>query len=371
MGADTKEDVRMKRVLLVLGAASAAAAALVTAQQTTAFKVGTFERQGKTFVGVVLREAVVIDLAAAVTALKESRTAAPTDMKDLIARYDSGVRDLIVSVIGAVGSKRPDYVYDVKALRIRPPIMYPTNVLNMAVNYREHAVEMAHDFAVGSTAPATAGPGSAPQGTTSAPGIWERKPDDTRWNPYAFLKAPSAIIAEGETILLPKGRTQIDWECEMGVVIGRRASHVPVERAADYIFGYTLELDVSDRGGRGDTRHGSDWLIGKSHDTFAPTGPFITPKEFIADPQKLKITYTLNGKLMQDSNTSLMIHNVFETVAYGSNILTLQPGDMIATGTPPGVGSGRKPPIFFKPGDVSVCTYEGVGTLTNRVAAAS
>jgi 2-keto-4-pentenoate hydratase/2-oxohepta-3-ene-1,7-dioic acid hydratase in catechol pathway len=262
-------------------------------------------------------------------------------------------------------------VYDVKAIKILPPIMFPRNMLNMAVNYREHAVEMAHDFAVGAGAKAAGGPGMALEGTTSAPGIWERKPDDKRWNPYAFLKSPSAVIGEGEAVRLPKGRTQIDWECEMGVVIGRRASNVTVERAGDYIFGYTLELDVSDRGGRGDTRHGSDWLIAKSHDTFAPMGPFITPKEFVPDPQKLKITYTLNGQVMQDSNTALMIHNVYETVSYGSNILTLVPGDVIATGSPAGVGSARKPPIFLKTGDISVCTYEGVGTLTNPVAAAT
>jgi 2,4-diketo-3-deoxy-L-fuconate hydrolase len=150
-------------------------------------------------------------------------------------------------------------------------------------------------------------------------------------------------------------------------VIGREADHVPLARAADYIFGYTLENDVSDRGGRGDDRYGSDWLIGKSHDTFAPMGPFIVPKEFAGDPRKLNVKFTLNGQLMQDASTALMIHDVFEQVTYASNILTLRAGDVIATGSPAGVGSARKPPIFFKPGDVSVCTYEGIGTLTNPV----
>jgi 2-keto-4-pentenoate hydratase/2-oxohepta-3-ene-1,7-dioic acid hydratase in catechol pathway len=182
-----------------------------------------------------------------------------------------------------------------------------------------------------------------------------------------FMKSPSIVIANGESIRLPSGRDQIDWECELGVVIGRTADHVPIDRAGDYIFGYTLENDVSDRGGRGDTRHGSDWVIGKNHDTFAPMGPFIVPKEFVADPQNLQVSFTLNGKLMQDANTSLMIHTVVEQVSYGSHILTLRPGDVIATGSPAGVGSARKPPIFFKPGDVSVCTYEGIGTLTNPV----
>ena len=128
---------------------------------------------------------------------------------------------------------------------------------------------------------------------------------------------------------------------------------------------------MSDRGGRGDTRHGSDWLIAKSHDTFAPMGPFIVPKEFVPDPQKLKVTFKLNGQVMQDANTSLMIHTVFEQVSYASHILTLRPGDVIATGSPAGVGSARNPPIFLKAGDISECTYEGVGTLRNPVAEVS
>jgi 2-keto-4-pentenoate hydratase/2-oxohepta-3-ene-1,7-dioic acid hydratase in catechol pathway len=214
-------------------------------------------------------------------------------------------------------------------------------------------------------------PGTAPPGTKSMSGIWERKAGDQRWNPYAFLKAPSAIVGEGDAIRIPKGRTQIDWECELGVIISKTASQVPVAQAANYIFGYTNEMDVSDREPRGDNRYGSDWLIGKSHDTFAPMGPFITPKEFVAKPQDLPVKFTLNGKMMQDANTSLMIHDVFELVAYGSSIMTLRPGDVIATGTPSGVGSARQPPIYLKPGDRTVCTYEGVGTLTNRVEAAS
>jgi 2-keto-4-pentenoate hydratase/2-oxohepta-3-ene-1,7-dioic acid hydratase in catechol pathway len=186
-----------------------------------------------------------------------------------------------------------------------------------------------------------------------------------------FLKSPTAIIPSGEAIRLPPGRTQVDWECELGVVIKRDAYHVPVARADDYIFGYTIENDVSDRGGRGDDRYGSDWLIGKSHDTFAPMGPFIVPKEFAGDPRKLPVRFTLNGQLMQSGDTSLMIHDVFELVTYGSHIMTLRPGDVIATGSPAGVGSARKPPVFLKPGDSAVCTYEGVGTLSNPVVGPS
>jgi len=362
----------MKRLVLGALAACIAAGTFITAQEVTPFKVGTFERQGtRPFVGVVLRDTYVIDLAAAAAATKASNVQAPSDMKDLIARYDSGVRSLIVAVVKAAGDParagRPAYIHEVKAIKTLPPIMYPTTILNAAVNYYAHAAE---GQALAPAAPGAVKPGYADAKTVTAPGLWERQPGDERWNPYFFLKAQAAIIANGETIRIPPGRTRIDWECEMGIVIGRTANHVPIDRARDYVFGYTLEMDVSDRGGRGDSRHGSDWLIGKSHDTFAPMGPFIVPKEFIPDPMKLKITYTLDNQVMQDANTSEAIHNVNEMVSFGTNIITLRPGDVIAFGSPDGVGAARKPPIFLKAGQTSVCTYEGIGTLTNPIGAA-
>ena len=341
------------------------------AQSSMPFKLGTFEQGGKAFVGIVVKDSIVIDMAHANAALKSpaSKIQAPLDMKDLIARYDNGVRarigEILTNTKPLEGTGRPAYVHDLKSLKTLPPIMYPATMLNVAVNYRAHAAEMA-----GAPAPGGPAPGDALPGTTSAPGIWERKADDKRWNPYMFMKSPTIVIANGESIRLPVGRDQIDWECELGVVVARPADHISIDRAGDYIFGYTLENDVSDRGGRGDTRHGSDWVIGKNHDTFAPMGPFIVPKEFVPNPQNLPVKFTLNGQLMQDANTSLMIHTVFELISYGSHILPLRPGDVIATGSPAGVGSARKPPIFFKAGDVSVCTYEGIGTLTNTVVGA-
>ncbi len=363
----------MRQLGGVLGAILLAAVAATSAQQPMPYKLGTFERSGTRFVGVVLRESVVIDFAAASDAIKApaARVAAPVDMKDLIARYDSGLRQRIGEVVTNVvaAASPPAYVYDLKAVKTLPPIMYPTTMLNVALNYREHATEMA-GLNSGPPLP-TAGappPGAKTPDTLSMPGYWERRADDNRWNPYMFPKLPAAVIADGEPIRLPPGRDQVDWECELGVVIGGTAARIPVARASDYIFGYTVENDISDRGGRGDTRYGSDWLVGKSHDTFAPMGPFITPKEFVPDPRKLNVKFSLNGQLMQDADTSLMIHDVFDQVAFASHLLTLRAGDVIATGSPAGVGSARKPPIFFKPGDVAVCTYEGVGTLTNPVA---
>jgi 2-keto-4-pentenoate hydratase/2-oxohepta-3-ene-1,7-dioic acid hydratase in catechol pathway len=359
----------MRRTILAVLAACGLAGAFVGAQAPTPYKIGTFQRQNTTFVGIVIRDTQVINLQVANAAVMTGqRITAPADMRDLIARYDGGVRQRIVEIVDAVvrAGRRPAYVTDLAALKVMPPVI-PMTMMNAAVNYREHATEMA----LRDGQPAPNAPGNALPGTVSAPGIWQRAQGDQRWNPYMFLKAPSAIIASGEAIRIPRGRTQIDWECELGVVIGRQASAVPAARANDVIFGYTMQMDVSDRGGRGDTRYGSDWLIAKSHDTFAPLGPFITPKEFVPDPRSLPVRFTLNGKVMQSATTALMIHDVYELVSYGSSILTLRPGDVVATGTPSGVGSALTPPIFLKPGDNTACTYEGVGTLVNTVEAAS
>ena len=145
-------------------------------------------------------------------------------------------------------ANRPEYVYDLAAVRTLPPIMYPTTMVNTALNYREHALEMA---GLNSGPPALVDgappPGTATETTVSAPGIWDRSATDNRWNPYMFLKSPSTVIADGEAIRLPVGRERVDWECELGAVIGRTASRVPTERAEDYIFGYTIEVAAAGR----------------------------------------------------------------------------------------------------------------------------
>jgi 2,4-didehydro-3-deoxy-L-rhamnonate hydrolase len=319
------------------------------AQAPVAYKLGTFETGGVRFVGLVVGDAVA--------RLDRALAKPPREMGELIARYDElkpRLREVAATMAGQ--GARPQHVVSLSAVKVLPPVL-PGTLLNAAVNYVEHEKEMA-------SAGALTAPAKVPD---PIPGIWPRKPGDTRQNPYLFPKLRSAIVADGDAIRIPAGRDRIDWECELTLVVGRPASRVPVERAADYIFGYTLENDVSDRGGRGDGRHGSDWLLGKSHDTFAPLGPFIVPREFVPDPQKLAITFTLNGKVMQDSSTSRMTHTVFELLSYASHILTLQPGDAIATGSPAGVGTARATPIYFKAGDKSVCTIESIGTLSNPV----
>lgn len=345
------------------------------------FKLGTFERNGRTFLGLVLEDTLVVDLAQANAAYQSGtagapRVAMPSDMKALIAQWaDTGFRERLQTLARASASAkgRPDYVHEVKTLRTRPPIMYPTTMANAAVNYVEHANEMAGagGARAGGARAGSSGSAAPEPPPESMPGMWQRQPGDSRHNPYLFLKPVSAVVGEGDAIRLPAGRDRIDWECELAVVIGKTASQVPVDRAAEYIFGFTLENDVSDRGGRGDRRHGSDWLIGKGHDTFAPMGPYVVPKEFVPDPQKLAIKFTLSGKVMQDSNTDRMTHTVYEMLAFASQILTLRAGDVIATGSPAGVGTARATPIYFKAGDVSVCSIEKIGTLTNPIVGPS
>lgn len=310
----------------------------------TAYKLGTFAQGDRVFVGLVLNDTIVVDLSRADASL-------PTGMTGLLERYDA-VQGRLASIAAAAGTGRPPHGHNVADLKTLPPVT-PRNILNAAVNYTEHAIEM--------KAP------SAKPPAEGIPGIWERKPGDTRHNPYVFPKMVGALVGNGDAIRLPPGRDRVDWECELAIVIGRTASHVPVERAKDHIFGYTLQNDVSDRAGRPDERHGSDWFIGKSHDTFAPLGPYIVPKAFVPDPQKLPIKFTLSGKVMQDSTTERMTHNVYEMVSYVSHIMTLRPGDIVSTGSPAGVGAARN--IFMKAGDTSVCAIGGIGTLTNPVIA--
>jgi 2-keto-4-pentenoate hydratase/2-oxohepta-3-ene-1,7-dioic acid hydratase in catechol pathway len=348
---------------MATGAALLVWPAAFSAQAPIAYKLGSFAQGTRTFVGLVLEDTRVVDLATANQAFEARQSSAPkvampTTMKALVAGYD-GVRSRLAA-LAAEAARSPGGLLDVASLRTLPPIV-PTHLLNAARNYPEHALEMAGRNA------------EAPSATVpdSIPGIWMRKPGDMRQNPYVFPKSVGAIVGHLDTIELPPGRTNVDWECELSLVVGRVADRVPVERAREYIFGYTIQNDVSDRGERSDGRYGSDWFIGKSHNTFAPLGPFIVPKEFVPDPQKLPVRFTLNGQLMQDSSTEGMTHGVDDMVSYVSHVLRLQPGDIIATGTPAGVGTARAEPVYMKAGDRGVCTIGGIGTLVNPVAGPS
>jgi 2-keto-4-pentenoate hydratase/2-oxohepta-3-ene-1,7-dioic acid hydratase in catechol pathway len=183
-------------------------------------------------------------------------------------------------------------------------------------------------------------------------------------NPVVFSKFPTSVIAPGEPVVLPRTSTQVDYEAEMAVVIGRRAKNVSADRALDYVLGYTAFNDVSAR----DFQFADgQWQRGKSCDTFAPMGQTIVTRDDIPDPHKLSIKLVLNGETMQDSNTDQLIFGVPRLIEFLSETITLEPGDVIATGTPPGVGFARNPPVFLKPGDQMEVLIEGMGGLGNPV----
>lgn len=322
------------------------------------YKLGMFLDGARVFVGVVLDDAVVVDL---------SRAApdAPPTLKELIGRWDPAWAERMAGVVSSARRTPPTYAFPLASVTTLPPLDDPDVILMAARNYVEHAQEMA---AVGRTAGTTTVIDESVR--VGLPGVWTRAPGDERPNPYLFPKLKSALSAAGDPIVLPPGRPMIDYECELVAVIGRTARRVPVDDALDHVFGYMAMVDVSDRQERADGRYGSDWFMGKSHDSFGPSGPFVVPAQFVGDPQNLQVRYTLNGEVMQDASTALMVHTVADLVSFASHIATLGPGDLIGTGTPGGVGEGRTPPVYLKDGDRSVCSIERIGALRNPVVAA-
>lgn len=209
------------------------------------------------------------------------------------------------------------------------PAVYPGKIVAIGRNYKEHAAE---------------GGNEPPK------------------SPLLFTKFPNSLNAHNAPVVLHAISEQIDFEAELAVVIGRRASKVSEANALDYVFGYSCLNDVSAR----DLQFSDgQWVRGKSLDGFSPLGPFITTKDEIPDPQTLKIEGILNGEVMQSSNTNMMIFGVAYLISYISQAITLEPGDVIATGTPEGVGVFRKPPRLLKPGDVFEVVIDKVGTLKN------
>jgi 2-keto-4-pentenoate hydratase/2-oxohepta-3-ene-1,7-dioic acid hydratase in catechol pathway len=203
-----------------------------------------------------------------------------------------------------------------------------------------------------------------------------RQRRENRGVPYLFLKpSRGAVIGNGAPIVLPYGRTRIDWEVELGAVIGRAGKYISANDAEAHIFGYTVTMDISDRGGRppGGNPMTSDWFVGKGHDTFAPMGPWIVPKEFYGNPMEiLRQTLNVGDEVMQEATAGDMIHTLWELVEYGSSIITLYPGDVINNGTSGGTGVGtavRGEQRFLQVGEVVRGTIDGIGTLTMPVIA--
>ena len=185
-------------------------------------------------------------------------------------------------------------------------------------------------------------------------------------HPILFMKATSAVVGANDTVMLPRGSTHTDWEVELGVVIGTPCKYVSVEEALDYVAGYFVSNDVSER--HFQTKLAGQWTKGKSCDTFGPIGPWLVTSDEMADPQNLDMGLDLNGQRMQTGNTSTMIFTVAECISHLSQMMTLLPGDVISTGTPPGVGMGIKPePIYLKEGDVMDVWIEGLGQQTQTV----
>jgi 2-keto-4-pentenoate hydratase/2-oxohepta-3-ene-1,7-dioic acid hydratase in catechol pathway len=183
--------------------------------------------------------------------------------------------------------------------------------------------------------------------------------------PVIFMKATSCIQGPNDPVMIPKGAQKVDWEVELGILIGKRASYVTPETAMEHVAGYSLVNDVSERNYQ--MERGGTWDKGKGCDTFGPIGPWLVTTEEVSDPQSLDIWLKVNGKIMQSGNTSTMIFDVKTLVSYVSEFMTLEPGDVITTGTPPGVGLGMKPPRFLQAGDIMTLGISGLGEQRQEV----
>jgi 2-keto-4-pentenoate hydratase/2-oxohepta-3-ene-1,7-dioic acid hydratase in catechol pathway len=354
--------MRLRAALIVCASLLATTSFAQSPKPAEPFKVGTFEIRKTPTVGLVLRDSLVVDIGAANSAVPGTKLTAPRDMIDLIERYDSGLRSRLVEIVNylatnnRLATSRPEYVHDVKSVRTLAPIMYPSKILNAAVNFYSHVNEA---------------------GTAEEQAASRRQRREQRGVPYLFLKpGRGAVVGNGDNVIIPYGRDRIDWEVELGAVIGRTAKYVDAANAQDYVFGYTVSIDVSDRGGRppGGFGSGSDWFVGKGHDTFAPMGPWIVPKEFYGDPMKnLRQTLSVGGTQLQEARAGDMIHTLWELIEYGSSIVTLFPGDVINNGTSGGTAAGsaqtRTGQRFLKPGEVIEASIDGIGTLRMPVIA--
>ncbi|MDQ4139792.1 MAG: fumarylacetoacetate hydrolase family protein [Bacteroidota bacterium] len=220
--------------------------------------------------------------------------------------------------------------------RLGPPIARPSKIICIGLNYSDHAKE-----------------------TNAA----------TPQEPIVFFKATSSLVGPNDDLIIPKNSEKTDWEVELAVVIGKKTSYVEESEALDYVAGYALHNDYSERAFQ--LERGGQWVKGKSCDTFAPLGPFLATKDEVADVHNLRLWLTVNGEKKQDGNTSNLIFNVPFVVSYLSQFMTLLPGDIISTGTPAGVGLGFKPPQYLKPGDVVELGIEGLGTSKQTARAYS
>jgi acylpyruvate hydrolase len=309
----------------------------------------TFEDEAKRYRLGAVADGVVLDLNAAYRALLEERgerrageLAAEAVPPEMLAFLDAGDRamnaakDALESIarLGADRARDRGLVRRAESVRLCAPVPRPTKLILVGLNYRDHAEE------AGMKIPEV---------------------------PTIFSKYANCVIGPGDAIKIPKVSAMIDYEAEYAFVIGRAGRDIPPDRAMDYVAGYTIVNDVSCRDYQMKT---GQWMIGKTFDTFAPMGPYLVTRDEIADPHNLGISLRLNDQRMQRSNTRNLIFKTEYLIAFLSQVFTFEPGDVVSTGTPGGVGFARKPPVFMKPGDRVRVEVEGLGTLENPVEAA-
>ncbi len=259
--------------------------------------------------------------------LNDADPALPATVKGLLALGPEGVRRAGSAM--ARGGRR----HEPAGATLLAPVPDPAKIVCLGLNYRDHAAESGMDVPT---------------------------------EPILFSKYATALIGPGAPIVLPESSQEVDYEAELVVVIGRGGREIPRDRAMEHVGGYAVGNDVSARDWQLG-KPGKQWMAGKTFDTFAPVGPAVVTPEEIPDPQALGIRARVNGRTMQDSNTEQLVFGVAEVIAYLSRIFTLEPGDLIFTGTPPGVGMARKPPVWLQPGDIVEVEIDGLGTLRNPV----
>ncbi|WP_320814766.1 fumarylacetoacetate hydrolase family protein [Flavobacterium sp.] len=262
----------------------------------------------------------------------------PNDMLELIDMGFEVIAEITDLIEETTDKQLAQISYAMDAITILAPIPYPRkNIIGIGLNYTEHVAESARTL------------------DTS---------NDLPQQPVIFSKPPTTVTATNTEILLNRKLTnQLDWEVELAVVMGKRGKYVPKEDAMDYVFGYTVINDVSAR----DCRRSGQWIVSKGQDTFAPMGPILVTKDEIENPHNLNLSLKVNGVEKQNSNTQFMLFNINDLVEDLSTVFTLEAGDIIATGTPAGVGAGRNPQEWLKDGDVVECTVQNIGTIVNTV----
>jgi len=262
----------------------------------------------------------------------------PNDMLELIDMGFEIIPEITEMIAETPENFFEEIAYEMNEVTILAPIEKPRkNIIGIGLNYTEHVAESAR--------------------TLDTTGKLPTKP-------IIFSKPPTTVTATNtEIIKNTKLTSQLDWECELAVIISKKGKYVPKSEALDYVFGYTVINDISAR----DCRREGQWIVSKGQDTFAPMGPVIVTKDEIENPHNLNLSLKVNGVEKQNSNTKFMLFNINDLIEDLSTVFTLEPGDIIATGTPAGVGAGRDPQEWMYDGDVVEATVEGIGTIVNTI----